>query len=49
MEDNLKILKVEYLRNHFLDVTQILNLSVNDQTIFYKSSKWRRIPVEDSL
>ena len=26
-EDDLKILKVEYLRNHLLDPTQILDLS----------------------
>ena len=37
MEDNLKILKLEYLSNHFVDLTQILNLSLYDQTIFYKS------------
>ena len=38
MEDDLKILKVEYLTNQ-LDHTQILNLSLDDQTIFYKSLK----------
>ena len=32
MEDDLKILKVEYLRNHLLDHTQIFNLSLGDQT-----------------
>jgi hypothetical protein len=32
MEDNLKIEKVEYLSNHWLDLTQILNLSSGDQT-----------------
>ena len=36
MEDNLKILKVEYLSNLLLDHTQILNLSLYDLTIFYK-------------
>ena len=35
MEDNLKILKVEYLSNYLLDHTQIINLSVDDQQIFY--------------
>ena len=40
MEDNLKILKVEYLSNHLLDHTQILNL---------KSLTWRRPPMEDNL
>ena len=33
MEDNLQILKVEYLSHHWLDPTQISNLSVDDQTI----------------
>ena len=32
MEDDLKILKVEYLCNHLLDHTQILNPSLDDQT-----------------
>jgi hypothetical protein len=39
IEDNIKILKVEFLSNHLLDHTQILNLSLNDQTILYKSLK----------
>ena len=30
IEDDLKILKVEYLSNHLLDHTQILNLSLYD-------------------
>ena len=49
MEDNLKILKVKYLGNHLLDHTQILNLSLYDQTIFCNSFKWRRAPMEDDL
>ena len=32
MEDELKISKVWYLRNHWLDRPQILNLSLGDQT-----------------
>ena len=36
MEDNLKILKVEYLSNHLLDQNQILNLSLYDKSIYYK-------------
>ena len=32
MEDDLKILKVEYLSNHCSDFPQILNLSLGDQT-----------------
>jgi hypothetical protein len=34
MEDDFKVLKVEYLSNHLLGHTQILNLSQDDQTIF---------------
>jgi hypothetical protein len=37
MEDNLKILNVEYFSNHLWDPTPILNLSLDDQTIMYKS------------
>jgi hypothetical protein len=36
MEDNLKILKVEYLINRLLDYTKMLNLSLYDHTIFCK-------------
>ena len=32
MEDDLKILKVEYRSNHSSDPPQILNLSSEDQT-----------------
>ena len=32
MEEDLKILNVEYLSNHWSDFTQILNLSLVDQT-----------------
>jgi hypothetical protein len=32
MEDDLKILKVEYLSNHWSDFPQILNLSSGYQT-----------------
>jgi hypothetical protein len=49
MEHYLKILKVEYLSNHVLDHTRMLNLSLNEQTIFYKSLKWRQTPMEDNL
>ena len=38
--------QVEYLSKQLLDHTQILNLSMDDQTIF---SKWRQLPMEDSL
>ena len=49
MEDELKILKVKYLRNHLLDHTQILNLSIDDQTIIYKFFKSILPPMEDNL
>ena len=32
MEDDIKISKVEYLRNHWSDLPKILNLSSGDQT-----------------
>ena len=32
MEYDLQILEVEYLRDHWLDLPQILNLSWEDQT-----------------
>ena len=31
MEEDLKILKVQYLSNHWMDFPQILNLSLGDQ------------------
>jgi hypothetical protein len=48
MEEDLKVLKVEYLSNHLLNHTQILNLILDDQTIFFKSLK-RRSPIEVDL
>ena len=49
MEDDLKILKVDYLSNHLLDPTQIFNLSLHDQAIFCQSFKWRQPLMEDDL
>ena len=49
MEDDLKILKVEFLSNCLLDQNQILNLSFYDQTIFNKYLKWRRHFLEGNL
>ena len=49
MEDDLKILKMEYLSNLLLDHTQIFNWSLYDQTIFCKSFKWRRPLMEDNF
>ena len=34
MEDDLKILKVEYLSNHLLDHFQIINLNLDDLNYF---------------
>ena len=37
MEDDLKILKVEFLSNHWSDFPQILDLSLGDQTKIKKA------------
>ena len=39
MEDDLKKLKVQCLSNSLWDNNQILNLSLENQTIFYKFLK----------
>jgi hypothetical protein len=48
MEDDLRILKVEYLSNRLLDHTQILNLSLDDSDYSYflkmKTTSNRRRP-----
>jgi hypothetical protein len=49
MEDDLKIKRVEYLSNHILDLTQILNLTLGDQSKVFKHFKWRQTPMEDDL
>jgi hypothetical protein len=49
MEDDLKILKVEYISYHLLDHSQILNLSLDNQTTFYKFLKLSWPPMEDDL
>ena len=49
MEEDLKILKVEHLCNHLLDQTLILNLGLNEPTIFYKSLKERSPLMEEDL
>ena len=43
MEGDLKILKVEYLSNHWLDFTQISNLSPGDQTKIKENLQWKTI------
>ena len=40
---------MEYLSTRLIDRTQILNLHLYDQTIFYKSLKRRQPPMEDAL
>ena len=49
MEDDLKILNVVYLSNHWSDLTQILNLSEGDQTKIYRSFRLKPNPMEDDL
>ena len=54
MEDDLKILKVEYLSNHWSDFPQILNLSSGDQTKIKNTQNeddlnGRRPPMENNL
>jgi hypothetical protein len=39
MEDDLKILNVEYLSYHWSDLLQFINLSSGDQTKVYRSLK----------
>ena len=41
--------KVEYLSNHWLDLTQIWNLSSWDQTKVRKGNKWKQPQMEDDL
>ena len=48
-EDDLKIRKLEYLINHWLDRTQIWNLRDWDQTKVCKCIKWRNPTMEDNL
>ena len=48
-EDNLRILNMEYLSNHWLDLTHILNLSLGDQNKGYKCFKWSQLPMEDNI
>jgi hypothetical protein len=49
MEDDHKIIKVEYLSNHWSDLPQILNLSSGDKTKKIECLKWKRPPMEDDL
>jgi hypothetical protein len=48
VEDYLKILNVEYLSNRLSDHTEIINLSWDDQKVFYTSLKWWPA-IEDNL
>ena len=49
MEEDLKLLKLEYLSINLLDLTQISNLSLDEQTVLYKSFQWRQPSIEDDL
>ena len=44
MEEDLKILKVEYLRKHLLDQTQILNLGLDDFFVPAASFASQKVP-----
>ena len=41
--------KVENLGDHLLDQTQILNLNLDDQCIFYESFQWWPPSMKDGL
>ena len=47
MEDDLKILKEEYLSNHWLVLSQILNLNWGDQTETKYWLKWKYYPIKE--
>ena len=49
MEDDLKILKVQYLNNRLLDLPQLLNLILGDHIKIENYFKWRQPPMEDDL
>jgi hypothetical protein len=49
MEDDLKILKVEYHSNHWLALTQNSNLRLGDQTKIENCLQWRRPKMEGYL
>ena len=49
MEGDLNIFKVEYLSNHWLDLPQILNLSIGDQNKMENCLNWRWPPMEEEL
>ena len=48
-EEDLKILNEEYLKNHWSDLIQILNLSSGDQTKVYRSLTLKVTLMEDDL
>jgi hypothetical protein len=41
MDDDLKILKVEYINNRWLDLSQIFNLNLGDQSKVEYWIKWK--------
>jgi hypothetical protein len=49
MEDDLKILKVYYLSNHWSDLPKILNLCLGDWTKVKDCLKWGQTHIEDDL
>ena len=49
MEEDLRILKVEYFSNNWSDLIQTGNLSLGDQTKLYSFFKQRQHSMEDDL
>jgi hypothetical protein len=49
MEDDLEILKVQYLSNQLLDLPQLINLILGDQTKIENCLKGRQPTMEDDL
>jgi hypothetical protein len=47
IEDNIKILNWNNSAMAYSIILKFKTLSLDDQTIFFKSSKWRRITMED--
>ena len=47
LEDDLKVLQVEYIRNHWSDHPQIWNLSLGNVTKIKDCLQWRQLLMED--
>ena len=49
IEDNLQILKIEYLSNHWSDLPQFVYIRLGDQTKIKNCLTWRLTPMKDNL